>query len=182
MLERRFAGWALHVAIAVVFGPAIAILAFCYYYVGSFESELSPLEITREIAFLILCSAPILLIAPIGYDVVRGPARAGKLVGHVLLFAVILSFNPILERVSGLDRAYAEKLRDQAQRLYVVGKTQEEVIALLGSPSYVNPIDGVPGVVQLRYRHPFPMLDGAEFFVEVRDGRAQTFTIDPGEP
>ena len=181
MLERRFAGWALHVAIAVVFGPAIAISVLGYYNVGCCDPTLSPLEITADITFLLLCIGPILLVAPIGYDVVRGPPHVRKLVCHVLLLLVILAFNPILQKMSGLDWAYAEKMRERARALHVVGKTQEEVIALIGPPSYVNAIDD-PGAVQLRYRHPFPLLWTAEFFVDVENGRARSFTIDPGEP
>ena len=128
------------------------------------------------LGFVFLLVAPIPLLIAAAHDVFPGPQRRRVFLLHAAVLLVALLFHPILQKLPGFDTAHAASLLERAESLHVVGKTEQEVIALLGSPSYVLVVDD--DKKQLRYRHWLPILWDAQFFVAIDDGRAYLARID----
>jgi hypothetical protein len=165
--------WLL-VACAITLGGSIVLCVFAYY---AFEPR-APWPEPFESALVVVFLAPIPLLLAAVLDIARARKPNLKAWCYASVFGTTLLFHPVAQTLAGLDMEYAESLRERATALNVVGKSEREVVRLLGPPTYVLPREGFPDEKQLRYRHPFPMFIGAEFFVSIKDGRARWMHID----
>jgi hypothetical protein len=176
--KNSFDEFPILVGLAAVAAVSFFISVFVYYAFDTLDTAPAPIVFVTAIVFVVLCLAPIVQLPAAAIDIAEGPQRARKLLGHGMLFVLLFVLNPAVQQGSRLNWGYVESLRQRAEVLHVVGKSQQEVIALLGQPSYVLPIPEIPGAVQLRYCNPLPMLWSAEFLVSIQNGRAEYVHID----
>jgi hypothetical protein len=163
--------------VASVVTSIITVLIVDRYFVtGLPKSMYVTVAAFATVGFYFLFVAPVPLLIAAAHDVALGERRGRTMLLHGALLVCALLFNPILQKLPGFDTEYANFMLERAKALDIVGKTEEETIALLGRPSYL--LGESADDKQLRYRHWLPILWDAQFYVRVRAGRAEIVGID----